>query len=103
MDLDWLLLLSVGIAVFGNTVCGVGYIIQKTAHNRIKAKPVEEQKGFATNKLWLFGFGVYATGSIANAAALAYGPQSILTPLQSLALVANALLAPHFLSVAHCT
>lgn len=51
----------------------------------------------AQNPWWLLGFGIYVVGNLSNAFALTFASQSIITPLNSLNLVANTFLAPFFL------
>eukprot|EP00457_Paulinella_chromatophora_P005408 gb/GEZN01005425.1/.p1 GENE.gb/GEZN01005425.1/~~gb/GEZN01005425.1/.p1 ORF type:complete len:521 (-),score=70.77 gb/GEZN01005425.1/:176-1738(-) len=85
------------IAITGNIINGTGYVIQKAAHNKIQARPKEEQTSFTREPMWLMGFATYAFGSVLNAIAFGFGPQALLTPMQSFSLATNACLAPHFL------
>jgi hypothetical protein len=78
------------IGVLLSTVAGIvnaiGVIMQKLAHTANDALPVEERRSYLCNPMWLLGFAVYVVGNIANAFALAYAPQSVITPLNRLVL-----------------
>jgi uncharacterized membrane protein YoaK (UPF0700 family) len=77
------------IGVLLSTVAGIvnaiGVIMQKLAHTANDALPEEERRSYLCNPMWLFGFAVYVVGNVANAFALAYAPQSVITPLNRLA------------------
>lgn len=89
--------LALVLSIIGNIIGGCGYILQKKAHNNTNAQPRQEQKSFTTNPLWILGFFIYACGSIMHGTALAYGPQTLLQPMESFCLITNAVLAPVFL------
>ncbi len=76
------------IGVLLSTVAGIvnaiGVIMQKLAHTANDALPEEERRSYLCNPMWLFGFAVYVVGNVANAFALAYAPQSVITPLNRL-------------------
>ncbi len=54
-------------------------------------------RSYVTNPKWLLGFVIYVFGNICNAFALTFASQSIITPLNSVNLVSNTMLAPIFL------
>ncbi len=54
-------------------------------------------RSYVTNPKWILGFAIYVFGNISNAFALTFASQSIITPLNSVNLVANTMLAPIFL------
>lgn len=73
-------------------------ILQGRGHNKSKSNNSSTStKSFITSKLWCTGFGIYFIGSILQAAALKFGAQSVVTPLGSLTLVANTILATKYL------
>ena len=76
------------IGVLLSTVAGIvnaiGVIMQKLAHTANDALPEEERRSYLCNPTWLIGFAVYVVGNIANAFALAFAPQSVITPLNRL-------------------
>ncbi len=78
------------IGVLLSTVAGIvnaiGVIMQKLAHTANDALPEEERRSYLCNPMWLFGFAIYVIGNVANAFALAFAPQSVITPLNRLAL-----------------
>lgn len=92
---------AVLISIVGNFINAVGYIVEKKAHRKVVASnlllPSHKQKAWFKSKLWLFGFAIYASGSLLHAASLAFGPQSLLTPLESVTLVSNTYLAHKYL------
>eukprot|EP00494_Astrolonche_serrata_P030515 UN30783 len=94
-------LLAVGLSVFSNCLNALGLTVEKIAHKKLLIVnanlPEIEQKYYVCYGLWQCGFGLCITGSIIQAAALGFGPQSLLSPLCSVTLIANTLLAPAFL------
>ena len=93
---------AVSVSLLGNTINAIGYIIEKKAHINLQAKnrllPASKQKSYATDCLWLSGFITFALGSLLHAGALAFGPQSLLTPVTSVTLVVNTFLAHKYLN-----
>jgi drug/metabolite transporter (DMT)-like permease len=90
-------LFGVALAGTAGIINAGGVIIQKRAHIANSKLPVEEQTSYVANKWWLLGFAVYVVGNLSNALALTFASQSIVTPLNSVNLVANTLMAPFFL------
>jgi drug/metabolite transporter (DMT)-like permease len=90
-------LLGVTLAIGGGVVNAIGVIIQKRAHAAIHALPEEARSAYVCYPWWVFGFVVYVSGNLANSVALTWTTQSIISPLQTVNLVANAVLAPIFL------
>jgi len=74
-----------------------GVIIQKKAHARNSNASEQEQRKYYLNPWWWAGFLVYASGNGANALALTFAAQSIVTPLASTYLMANAVFSPMYL------
>ena len=93
---------AVSVSLLGNTINAIGYIIEKKAHINLQSKnrllSPSKQKSYATDCLWLSGFITFALGSILHAGALAFGPQSLLTPVTSVTLVVNTFLAHKYLN-----
>jgi len=52
------------------------------------------QRSFLSEPQWAFGFGIYLMGSLMHVAALGFGPQALLMPMEGVTLAANAVLAP---------
>eukprot|EP01084_Bolivina_argentea_P086398 156166_1 len=92
---------AVCVSLIGNTVNAVGYVLEKKAHNTLQREnaslPFDEQKSYTRDCLWISGFLTFALGSLLHAGALAFGPQSLLTPVTSVTLVANTFLAHKYL------
>jgi hypothetical protein len=58
-----------------------GIIMQKRSHSDNIALPEHQRRSYLCTPMWLVGFAIYVLGNIANAFALVYAPQSIITPL----------------------
>ena len=92
--------IGVMLAVIGNSLQGLGFVLQKYSHNRLKIwnkKNPTKQKGYLTSKVWILGLITVICGSIVNAVALNFGPQSLILPLSSTTLLMNTILAIAFL------
>mmetsp|Transcript_17420 Transcript_17420/g.21440 ORF Transcript_17420/g.21440 Transcript_17420/m.21440 type:complete len:426 (-) Transcript_17420:84-1361(-) len=85
---------GITLAVLGNAMQGLGFIIQKKAHNNIimHNKTSNDKKGYIQSKYWIFGLIVVILGSIVNAISLSFAAQSIVLPLSSTTLVCNTIL-----------
>jgi len=59
---------------------------------------VADKHTFLTEPIWVIGFGLYMIGSLMHVAALGFGSQALLTPMEGVTLAANAVLAPIFLN-----
>jgi len=99
-------LIGIGMTCVGSILDAVGYVIQKKGHMAVielnEIAEIEDDENaevhsFWSNKTWLTGFATCIVGSILNALALSYAAQSLLAPLRSLTLVANAILVTKFL------
>ena len=82
--------LGVVIGVVSNVTAAFGMAIQKLGHLQNARRPVEKQRV----GLIIGGFLTYTVGSIINLGALALAPQSVVSGLGTLVLVANCFLAP---------
>jgi drug/metabolite transporter (DMT)-like permease len=90
---------AVPVSVLGNFLNSVGYIIQKKGHNAVLLHPNEDGSvnSYAKSNTWRLGFLVYVIGSLLHGYALSQGSQSLITPLESVTLIANTFLCPLFL------
>merc|ERR1711907_604094 len=59
---------------------------------------VADKHTFLTEPIWVIGFCLYMIGSLMHVAALGFGSQALLTPMEGVTLAANAVLAPIFLN-----
>lgn len=91
--------IAIPLSVLGNFLNSVGYIIQKKGHMQVLAQTVEGKPppSYVKNKMWIIGFAVYTIGSLLHGSALGFGSQAVLTPMESITLVANTFLSPIFL------
>ncbi len=93
--------LSILIAVVGNLIHSVAFIIEKIGHHKNivknETRSADKQKSYVKNTTWIIGIFLYATGSGVIAVALSIGPQSLLVPLKAVTLVCNTYLAARFL------
>jgi len=55
---------------------------------------ITQSNTFLSEGAWIFGFGIYVVGSLMHVASLGFGPQSLLTPMEAVTLVTNAMFAP---------
>jgi len=85
-------LIGIGLAILGNLLNAVGYVLQKKGWN---TKP--QGKKIYQSPLWVIGFVTYAVGGIIFAVALGWASASVLLPLGGLKLAAFAALAAMFL------
>ena len=96
------IIIAVALASAGSIVQAIGYVIQKKAHNKVKALNTtiidsKNKKSILSSCLWMIGFVTAVSGSLMNAAALKWGAQSVVAPLGALTLVANTILATKYL------
>lgn len=116
-----LTLLAVGLSIVGNFLNSLGFIVEKLGHQKVRQKkrrfaavkkdeinddtsadtaPSRRDKvrnymktKYVFNRTWWCGLFTYGLGSFIGAASLAFGPQSMLVPLESITLVFNVFLA----------
>lgn len=98
---------SVGLllAMAGYTMCGAGMNLIKLSHIKrgtgstaLRDTPFNRRSSpMHATFVWLFGYGVNSLGGILNTAGLRFAAQSLIAPLSSWALVANALCATYVL------
>jgi len=94
--------LGLMLSITGNCFRAVGFILQKTGHNRVMEKNLAEnaeasEASFVKNWVWQVGMVTYVLGSFLHLAAMNFGPLTLLMPMEAITLVANTFLAPHFL------
>ena len=83
---------GVMFSLIGSTTLNVGLNTQKAGHRwatrRLPPRsPLREP-------LWWLGMAVFVVGNLGDFVALGFAPQSIIAPLGSVSLLANALIAP---------
>lgn len=100
---------SVGLmlAMAGYTMCGAGMNLIKLSHIKrgvngsttaLRDTPFNRRSSpMHATIVWLCGYGVNSLGGLLNTAGLRYAAQSLIAPLSSWALVANALCATYVL------
>lgn len=98
---------SVGLllAMAGYTMCGAGMNLIKLSHIKrgtgsaaLRDTPFNRRSSpLQATCVWLCGYGVNSVGGILNTAGLRFAAQSLIAPLSSWALVANALCATYVL------
>lgn len=98
--------LGLFLAMGGYTLCGAGMNIIKLSHIKRGTVSVASLRVTPFNRrstplqatlLWVFGYGINSLGGLLNTAGLKYAAQSLIAPLSSMALVANALCATYVL------
>lgn len=99
---------SVGLflAMGGYTLCGAGMNLIKLSHIKrgtvsvasLRSTPFNRRTSpFHASLLWFCGYGVNSLGGLLNTAGLRFAAQSLIAPLSSMALIANALCATYVL------
>lgn len=99
---------SVGLilAMGGYALCGAGMNLIKLSHIKrgtvsvasLRVTPFNRRSSsFHATLLWFCGYGVNSLGGLLNTAGLRYAAQSLIAPLSSMALVANAVCATYVL------
>ncbi|GMI60246.1 hypothetical protein ScalyP_jg3688 [Parmales sp. scaly parma] len=100
--------LAIPISLVGNVINSIGYVLWKVAHNQVEAAklnplPNKQQQccacippspHFLRTPTWYIGFFLYTLGSSLHGFSLSLGTLTIIAPLDSVTLVANAILAP---------
>lgn len=83
-------------------MCGAGMNLIKLAHIKRGVGPISTLRDTPFNRrsspmhatlLWFCGYGVNSIGGVLNTAGLRYAAQSLIAPLSSMALIANAICA----------
>ena len=97
-------LLGVGISLLGSFLNAVGFALQKKGQNDVIKKSMITGNDSLWNCCksiwWIFGLIIYVSGSIANSAAMAWGPQSLLNSLGATTMAWNVMIASIFLNEA---
>merc|ERR1719499_2731233 len=96
--------IGVGLTIIGSICDAAGMVVERKGHLQVIDKneineiiEVDRKQTVWCHKIWLLGFFIYVVGSIINGVALKFAPQSVLAPLRSFTLVANAILATKIL------
>jgi len=82
------------LAALASFISNLGVTLQKLDHLRHAQEPDSVRNLYHKRALWRVGLGLVIFGSIADLAALSFGPQSLIAPLGSLTLVSNIIFAP---------
>lgn len=85
--------LGVMASTVGSIVLNLGINLQRLAHTKMAALPVEERRPYVRDPLWLFGFAIFILGNAGDAIGLTFTPQSVITPIGSVSLVSNLFFA----------
>jgi uncharacterized membrane protein len=92
MDASWII--AVLLAAMASFISNLGVTLQKLHHLRAAADPRGNAEEYHQGWMWRVGLGLVFFGSLADFAALSFGPQSLVAPLGSLTLVSNVIFAP---------
>lgn len=92
--------LSLGIAltIFGSCFMSVGSVVMKTGIHQESERLQEDISVPLSSRVWWLGLLTYSFGAFLHILGLAFAPASVLAPLNSLGLVANAVAAVVFLN-----
>uniref|UniRef100_H2YXM0 NIPA-like protein 2 n=1 Tax=Ciona savignyi TaxID=51511 RepID=H2YXM0_CIOSA len=82
------------LAISGNLLISISLSVQKKAHNRLGH--LSEAK-YCKDKWWWLGMMLMVLGELGNFMAYGFAPASLVAPLGSVAVVANAVIAVVFL------
>ena len=84
-------MIAVVLAVFAALLNNIGVNLQKLAWTKKQSNAI---RGSVYRTYWLLGMVGIVLAAIFDFVALAFGPQSVIAPIGSLTMVANALIAP---------
>lgn len=89
-------IIGVGVAIIGNIFISVSLNLQKYAHNKIslQGNPVS----YLHSKTWWLGIAIMIIGEMGNFAAYGFAPAVLVSPLGTVALISNLVIAPMFLN-----
>lgn len=94
------------LAMAGYSMCGAGMNLIKLSHIKRGAGSIAALRDTPFNRrsspmhatiVWFCGYGVNSLGGVLNTAGLRFAAQSLIAPLSSMALVANAVCATYVL------
>ncbi|CAB4024438.1 NIPA 2 [Paramuricea clavata] len=71
--------------------------VQKYSHNQISMSEDADGKGYLKSKVWWFGIVLMVFGEIGNFSAYGFAPASLVAPLGTTTVIANAIIAVVFL------
>ena len=81
--------IGVVAAIVGSMVLAIGMNVQRLAHLRLQRQ--RSKANFLFDRTWQLGLVIFVFGNFGDAVALAFAPQSVVTPLGCFSLVANVL------------
>ena len=87
------LMIGVALSVTGNFLISVAMNIQKHSHNQL----IESKKSYLKSLTWWCGLFLMVLGEIGNFTAYGFAPASLVAPLGTTAVIANAAIAAFFL------
>eukprot|EP00929_Paragymnodinium_shiwhaense_P009055 TRINITY_DN113091_c0_g1_i1.p1 TRINITY_DN113091_c0_g1~~TRINITY_DN113091_c0_g1_i1.p1 ORF type:complete len:402 (+),score=41.25 TRINITY_DN113091_c0_g1_i1:87-1292(+) len=85
--------LGVALAVLGASLISLGLNVQKLSVLKNGALPAEQQRLYYRQCLWQAGFSLFLLGNVLNFLAMGFAPASVLAPLGSVSIAANAVFA----------
>jgi uncharacterized membrane protein len=85
--------IAIGVvaALCGSFVLAIGMVGQRYAHVTLARKRPDAL--YVTDPTWIVFFLVFLVGNLGDLVALSFAPQSVVTPLGSMSLVSNAIVA----------
>ena len=92
-----LFFLPIIVNVVGNFIDSVGWCIQKKAHLQRLSNEDTKNESFVKSKKWWFGYVVHASGDVIAKISYAFGPASLLLPLDTLIIAWTTALASKYL------
>ena len=90
-------LIGVFFSLVGSTVLNVGVNTQKFSHNANERLPLAMRRPYWKQRRWLLGFALFLLGNVGDFIALGMASPSIITPLGSVSLISNSIIAYKFL------
>uniref|UniRef100_A0A7M5TTJ0 Uncharacterized protein n=1 Tax=Clytia hemisphaerica TaxID=252671 RepID=A0A7M5TTJ0_9CNID len=87
------LLIGVVLAIIGNLLISVSMNVQKYSHTMLK----ESNKSYVKSPTWWCGIILMVIGEVGNFTAYAFAPASLVAPLGTTTVIANAVIAVVFL------
>lgn len=77
----------------GSILINLGANLQRVAHVRLEAQPMEGRVHYMCHPVWIVGFAIFLIGNLGDAVGLSFTPQSVITPIGSVSLISNLLFA----------
>ncbi|XP_046840405.1 NIPA-like protein 2 [Xenia sp. Carnegie-2017] len=85
------------LAISGNLLISISMNLQKYSHNQIATTDDSDGKAYLRSKVWWFGIVLMVFGEIGNFSAYGFAPASLVAPLGTTTVIANAIIAVVFL------